>query len=175
MAGYITRIRTTDGDRQIDYNALANLPVLTPDGIGAAQKNHTHDDKYYPKEQVDTLLSAKAESKHSHDDVYYQKEQVDILMGNKAESEHSHDDVYYPQTDIDAFLAEKASVDHNHDSSYCSGGEVDNRINEIAAPKLHEHDSNDIIFTDIVLTSDSYGTELPSFGIPGRIFFKVVG
>lgn len=28
MADYITRIRTIDGDRQIDYNALANLPDL---------------------------------------------------------------------------------------------------------------------------------------------------
>ncbi len=29
MADYITRIRTADGDKQIDYNALANLPNLT--------------------------------------------------------------------------------------------------------------------------------------------------
>lgn len=28
MADYITRIRTIDGDKQIDYNALANLPDL---------------------------------------------------------------------------------------------------------------------------------------------------
>ena len=27
MADYITRIRTIDGDKQIDYNALANLPI----------------------------------------------------------------------------------------------------------------------------------------------------
>ena len=28
MADYITRIRTIDGDKQIDYDALANLPDL---------------------------------------------------------------------------------------------------------------------------------------------------
>ncbi len=28
MADYITKVRTTDGDKQIDYNALANLPDL---------------------------------------------------------------------------------------------------------------------------------------------------
>ena len=28
MADYITRIRTIDGDKQIDYNSLANLPDL---------------------------------------------------------------------------------------------------------------------------------------------------
>ena len=31
MADYITKIRTADGDKQIDYNALANLPDLTSD------------------------------------------------------------------------------------------------------------------------------------------------
>lgn len=29
MADYITKIRTIDGDKQIDYNALANLPNAT--------------------------------------------------------------------------------------------------------------------------------------------------
>ena len=27
-AKYVTKIRTADGDKQIDYNALANLPAL---------------------------------------------------------------------------------------------------------------------------------------------------
>ena len=30
MAEYVTKIRTNEGDKQIDYNALANLPDLTP-------------------------------------------------------------------------------------------------------------------------------------------------
>lgn len=29
MAAYITKIRTAEGDKQIDYNALANLPDLS--------------------------------------------------------------------------------------------------------------------------------------------------
>lgn len=29
MADYVTKVRTADGDKQIDYNALANLPDLT--------------------------------------------------------------------------------------------------------------------------------------------------
>jgi hypothetical protein len=28
MADYISKIRTADGDKQIDYNALANLPLI---------------------------------------------------------------------------------------------------------------------------------------------------
>lgn len=34
MSQYITKIRTENGDMQIDYNALANLP--TAESLGAA-------------------------------------------------------------------------------------------------------------------------------------------
>ena len=30
MGDYIKKIRTNEGDKQIDYNALANLPELQP-------------------------------------------------------------------------------------------------------------------------------------------------
>lgn len=42
MAQYITKVRTENGDMQIDYNALANLP--TAESLGAAPAEHTHDD-----------------------------------------------------------------------------------------------------------------------------------
>lgn len=42
MADYITKIRTTDGDKQIDYNALANKPDLSLNGLGAAASSHNH-------------------------------------------------------------------------------------------------------------------------------------
>ena len=40
MAQYITKIRTESGDKQIDYNALANKP--TAETLGAAPVDHTH-------------------------------------------------------------------------------------------------------------------------------------
>ena len=37
MADYVTKVRTSTGDKQIDYNALANLPSdLDPTGVVAA-------------------------------------------------------------------------------------------------------------------------------------------
>ena len=42
MAQYITKIRTENGDLQIDYNALANLPPA--ESLGAADADHTHND-----------------------------------------------------------------------------------------------------------------------------------
>lgn len=42
MADYITAIRTVDGDKQIDYNALANKPDLSLSGLGAAAAGHKH-------------------------------------------------------------------------------------------------------------------------------------
>ena len=43
MDNYVKRIRTVDGDLQIDYKSLANLPDLTPNGLGAAPVKHTHN------------------------------------------------------------------------------------------------------------------------------------
>lgn len=40
MKQYITKIRTEQGEMQIDYNALANLPTAA--SLGAASVNHTH-------------------------------------------------------------------------------------------------------------------------------------
>lgn len=37
MADYITKIRTTDGDKQIDYNALANLPTFNGEALRGNQ------------------------------------------------------------------------------------------------------------------------------------------
>lgn len=37
---YVTRVRTDEGDLQIDYNALANKPTFSD--FGAAAANHTH-------------------------------------------------------------------------------------------------------------------------------------
>ena len=42
MADYITAIRTAEGDKQIDYNALANLPDLSASSLGVAPASHTH-------------------------------------------------------------------------------------------------------------------------------------
>lgn len=39
MADYITKIRTTDGDKQIDYNALANKPTLKTLGAASIDSN----------------------------------------------------------------------------------------------------------------------------------------
>lgn len=33
MADYVTKIRTSTGDKPIDYNALANLPNVNPDNL----------------------------------------------------------------------------------------------------------------------------------------------
>lgn len=33
MADYVTKVRTSTGDKQIDYNALANLPTIPEDAL----------------------------------------------------------------------------------------------------------------------------------------------
>ena len=56
MADYVTKIRTTEGDKQIDYRALANKPTAAD--IGAAAVNHTHDERYYTESEIDSKMSS---------------------------------------------------------------------------------------------------------------------
>jgi hypothetical protein len=99
MAQYITKIRTESGDKQIDYNALANLPsqptleslgaasaqhTHVPESIGAASAGHTHD--------LESLGAASVE--HTHD-----PESI-----GAANAEHTHT----PES-IDA-----ANAEHTH-------------------------------------------------------------
>lgn len=59
MAGYIKRIRTPEGDKQIDYNALANLPcyIELSEGMGDINETFTispgsrDGDKYFSEKK----------------------------------------------------------------------------------------------------------------------------
>lgn len=44
MAQYVTKVRTDEGDKQIDYNALANLPVDSDTGLISVSKGGTGAD-----------------------------------------------------------------------------------------------------------------------------------
>lgn len=49
---YVTRIRTTEGDKQIDYNALANLPTIPSDVVKYTQQTLTDDQKAQARENI---------------------------------------------------------------------------------------------------------------------------
>ena len=71
---------------------------------------HTHDDRYYTEEEINTKLSGKSDVGHTHDDVYYTESEIDTKLSGKSDKTHSHDDRYYTEAEID----EKMSPVDNH-------------------------------------------------------------
>ena len=54
-----------------------------------SQLGHTHDDRYYTENEVDSLLAGKSGTSHNHDDRYYTESEMDTLLAQKAPV-HSH-------------------------------------------------------------------------------------
>ena len=68
-------------------DARINLGI-TPENIGAAPTEHTHDDRYYTETEIDSKLNDKADSTHVHtiDNITG----LQSVLDEKAASSHSH-------------------------------------------------------------------------------------
>ncbi len=44
--------------------------------------SHSHDDRYYTENEIDTALNGKADSVHTHNDRYYTKSEVNTALNN---------------------------------------------------------------------------------------------
>ena len=85
------------GDIENQGDLMEELDLLWGEIGGKADRNHDHDDRYYSKEDVNSLLSDKADA----DDVYT-KQETDAALADKADS----DDVYN-KAQMDIALAGK--------------------------------------------------------------------
>ena len=79
--------KPNDEENQLNFaDILAQLQIYFD---RKSDKTHTHDDRYYLKADVDTLLEdlddAKADVNHNHDGRYYLKTDVDTLLDNKLD------------------------------------------------------------------------------------------
>lgn len=85
--------------------------------ISGGMFEHNHDEDYYSKEAVDSLLQSiqinfanqlnnKADLIHNHNDLYYTKNEVEVALSEKADADHTHnwshdhDDRYYTQHEL---------------------------------------------------------------------------
>lgn len=192
MADYVTKIRTENGDKQIDYNALANLPKLptiesigaapvghthTPNSIGAAAVEHAHlcsDISDFPKSlpanggNADTLGGKVASEFALTSDVEQLKTKVDGVSLVSFGVTVTADELNYLDgvtSNIQKQLGNKSDSGHTHNDRYYEETEVD----ALLANKANTFESG-----VTVLSAHQYGPELPEPGTVGRVFFKKV-
>ena len=68
----------------------------------------------YLKSEIDSLLAGKANAEHSHDDKYYTEDEVDTKIST------INGTITDSVSDLEASIATKANADHNHDSTYAA-------------------------------------------------------
>jgi hypothetical protein len=201
MAQYITKIRTEDGDKQIDYNALANKP--TAESMGAALENHKH--KVNEITDFPTSLPANGgnadtvDGKHASDfalvsdldsvikdlensalasDVNVLKSDVDTIKSDVNDLQSDISDV---QSNLDnatinmqAQLDGKALAKHEHSAADITSGILAITRGGIGSSNGATGLKNLFAAGNTVLSSHQYGNSLPAAGTNGRIFFKKV-
>ena len=73
-----------------------------------ATSDHLHDDRYYTKEEIDTIVNEVS----APSDVYW--DDIKNIPEKFPALEHTHNDEYYTKEEIDAKLRKYALVDHRH-------------------------------------------------------------
>lgn len=139
---YITRIRTQTGDKQIDYNSLANLPKIkdintdttfTKIGVPADAK------------AVGDALTNKIDKIQSTDDtgkVFMVSDTGEVLLSTIEHSETIFSAEYNKDTQVIRLIEKKALEDHAHiDSSLTISGDAADA--KITGDKIKSLESND--------------------------------
>jgi hypothetical protein len=159
MAEFVTRIRTEDGDKQIDYNALANLPDLsavakhthTPESIGAAPAEHTHT----RSEITDFPTSLPANG------------------GNADTLDGKHADEFVLTADIEEMSLTSFGVDATAEElNYVAGvtSDIQAQLNG-KSPYSHRHSATDIVSGALLSSRGGTGNDLSNIPI-GAVICK---
>lgn len=126
------------------FNNLGDLSNVGALLDKKADKDHSHDDKYYSKTDIDNSLAATAAKQHNHDDRYYTEAEIDTklnqkhntssynndrqilleMINGKATKDHKHDDRYYTKEAVDSMLEGVDVSEHNHDDRYYTESET---------------------------------------------------
>lgn len=84
---------TNPVQNKVVNTAISNLNTLVGDKSVAAQ--------------ISTAIANKSDSDHTHDDRYYTKTEINSKLNSKSDTDHTHDDRYYTETEIDTKLSNK--------------------------------------------------------------------
>lgn len=198
MAKYVTKIRTESGDKQIDYNALANLPNLehthTPSSIGAAEAEHTHTQSEitdFPTslpanggnaDTVDNMHASDFATASSVEDLKTQIESISLSSFDVTATATELNYMSGVTSGVQAQLDGKAESVHDHAASEITSGVFDaDRLPVTAMDKGGtgaedgaEGLKNLFAAGNTILSAHQFGDELPAPGNVGRIFLKKV-
>ena len=191
MAEYITKIRTVEGDMQIDYNALANKP--TADSLGAALAGHKHTASEVGALSSSTVIPTKT-SQLENDSGFKTTDNNTTYTLTKSGStitltgsDGSETSVVDEDTNTTYTLSDFGITATATELNYVDGvtSNVQTQLNEKAASK-HTHEylplsggtvgpltvNGNLILVEKV----NYGTEAqrPSAGVKGRVYLQKV-
>ena len=111
-------VHVTEADRN-RWNALAGSSLtiddITPDAIGAAPADHSHNTIYYTKTEIDQELLNKADIDHTHDEYalaseVLSQELLDDALLTKADIDHTHEEYIKKDGDEDTIIQLLTSV-----------------------------------------------------------------
>lgn len=99
----------TKATQDASGNVITSTYATKTELGGKADKNHTHDDRYYTESEINTKLNDKANKSHTHDDRYYTESEInsklnDIQVGGRNLWKNSK--------------SEKSSADYNVTNIY---------------------------------------------------------
>lgn len=203
MADYITKIRTEDGDKQIDFNALANKP--TAQSLGAAPATHTHTLASLGAMPATTTIPSKVSQlendrgfKTTDNNTTYtlvKNGSTITLKGSDGSTTSVTDDnttyalssfgitasaadlnsVNGTVKDIQTQLTNKSNSNHKHGAADITSGVLSITRGGIGSSNGATGLKNLFAAGETILSSYQYGSgELPTPGKPGRIFFRKV-
>lgn len=136
----------------------------------------------YLKSEIDSMLAGKANAEHSHDDKYYTEDEIDTKVST------INGTITDSVSDLEASIATKANADHNHDSTYAAlahnhtkseitdfahthtGADVLLAQEKTLTTKIGEIDSA----ISALQTADwdiEIVSELPNEGVAGKLYF----
>lgn len=128
------------------YHTQELLDLLTTTAITSVDPLHNHDERYYTKTEIGTLLAGTSLDNHNHDDLYYRKFEVDGIFSG----------YYYTKIAIDNILNGYSSFNNNNGLTadrfgFMNGAYFSVSIQSQAYPTLHFYSPETGINTDLGL------------------------